>query len=778
MPWLATNGAIALRRGLLLAALATLVLVAIRHAPRPPLADRIGVSQAVHDRHGKLLRLTLAPDQQYRLWTPLDAVSPVLVQALLLHEDRHFFLHPGVNPFALLRAAWATARGGTRQGASTLSMQLARLHYRLDTRRIPGKLRQIAAALWLEARFAKRELLEAHLNLMPYGGNVQGVGTAARIYFDKPASQLSLPEALSLVLIPQSPRARAPTPDGAEPEALRGARQRLFERWVAVHPDDAHERGLVALPLNYRGIDDLPFEAPHLTRRLLTGSGALQIHGTVDLALQRALQQEVDRHLSRHASLGLRNAAAMLLDWRDMGVRALIGSADFLNADLHGQVDGTRARRSPGSTLKPFIYGLAIDQGLIHPRTVLKDSPTAFGPFSPENFDGAFVGPIDATQALIRSRNVPAVTLASRLRGPGLHGLLRDAGVEGLASPEHYGLALVLGGGEVTLEELLRLYALLPNRGRLRPVRFSGADPQSDDGAALLSAEASYMLLDMLRANPRPDDLVIQGVAGGGPVAWKTGTSWGYRDAWTVGVFGPYVLAVWVGEFDGRSNPAFVGLHAAAPLFFRMVEALRASPGYVDPVRTQPPNLAHVEVCTASGDLPNAHCPQTTRTAFIPGTSPIRLSRLHRRVAVDRRSGRLACAPFDPGQVRWELHEYWPSDLMRLFAQAGIARRPPPSGDCGVERAHGSAPQIVSPLDGVRYPVRDGRMGRTRLVFNAHAEGDVRHLYWFVDDAYVGTTAPGVALGWNPSRPGQFQVRVLDEHGRGDQRALRVELLP
>lgn len=765
------------------AAVATLVLVAvlvaIRHAPRPPLVDSIGASQAVHDRHGRLLRLTLAPDQQYRLWTPLDAVSPVLVQALLLHEDRHYFLHPGVNPFALLRAAWATVGGGARQGGSTLSMQLARLYYGLDTRRIPGKLRQVAAALWLEARYAKLELLEAHLNLMPYGGNVQGVGTAARIYFDKPAARLSLPEALSLVLIPQSPRARAPAPGKTEPEALRAARQRLFERWVTAHPDDAHERGLVALPLNYRGIDDLPFEAPHLSRRLLAGTGARQIRGTVDLSLQRALQREVDRHLLRHASLGLRNAAAMLLDWRDMGVRALIGSADFLDADLHGQVDGTRARRSPGSTLKPFIYGLAIDQGLIHPRTVLKDAPTAFGPFSPENFDGAFVGPIDATQALVRSRNVPAVALASRLRGPGLHGLLRDAGVEGLASPEHYGLALVLGGGELTIEELLRLYAVLPNGGRLRGIRFSEEDElPADDGARLLSAEASYMLLDMLRANPRPDDLVIQGVAGGGPVAWKTGTSWGFRDAWTVGVFGPYVLAVWVGEFDGRSNPAFVGLHAAAPLFFRMVEALRAHPDFVEPARTQPPNLAHVEVCTASGDLPNAHCPQTTSTAFIPGTSPIRLSRLHRRVAVDRRSGRRACAPFEPAQVRWELHEYWPSDLMRLFALAGVARRPPPADDCGTEHPRGPAPQIVSPLDGVRYPVRDGHLGQTRLVLNAHAEGDVRHLYWFVDDAYVGTTAPGVALGWNPSRPGQFQVRVLDEHGRGDQRALRVELLP
>lgn len=657
-------------------------------------------------------------------------------------------------------------------------MQLARLYYDLDTRSIPGKLRQIALALWLEARYAKRELLEAHLNLMPYGGNVQGVGTASLVYFGKEAARLSLPEALSLVLIPQSPGARAP--GRLEPETLRKARLRLFERWVQEgHPQAGRERGLVALPLRYRGLAQLPFDAPHLVDRLVREHPArVRLHTTLDLDLQRTLEREMRSYLERGARVGLRNAAAMLVDWRDMSVRSVVGSAGFFDAALQGQVDGTRAKRSPGSALKPFIYALAIDQGLIHPLSVLKDAPVAFGAFSPENFDGAFVGPITATEALVRSRNVPAVGLAARLKAPGLHEFLKRGGVSRMASESHYGLALALGGGETTMEELLRLYALLPNRGRLRELRYFSTDPEPPDGERLLSDEASFMLLDMLRQNPRPDDLVIQGVGRGGRVAWKTGTSWGFRDAWTAGVFGPYLLAVWVGEFDGRSNPAFVGVRAAAPLFFRVVDAVRAQPGYLEPAIRQPLKLARVEVCAASGDLPNADCPQRATTWFIPGISPIRLSQVHRRVPVDTRSGRRACPPFDPAHLRWELHEFWSSDLMRLYAQAGIPRRAPPAaGDCVDAGPAGAAPQIVSPLTGVSYSVREGQIGTERLAFNANADGDVQTIYWFVDEAFVGQSSPGVALAWVPQRPGAYSVSALDEHGRSDRRELRVELV-
>lgn len=787
-------GIVLLSLGLLAAALVT-----VRYWPREPLAARIPSSIAVFDRQGRLLRLTLASDEQYRLWTPLDQVAPELVQALLLHEDQHFYRHFGVNPVALVRAAFSTYTGGPRVGGSTITMQLARLLYDLNTRSIGGKLVQMARAVQLELCYSKRELLEAHLNLVPYGGNVQGVGTASLIYFGKSARRIGLAEALTLVLIPQSPARRDPA--DAEPAELRAARERLFTRWREEYPGRDASHQYVSVPLRYGRLADLPFWAPHFTDRVLADdrvSGQIAtltdaeagyasaagnppthqiIETTLDLPLQRLSERILAGYVREHRHIGIHNAAALLVDYRDMSVRAMVGSADFHARDISGQVNGTLAKRSPGSALKPFIYALAIDQGLIHPMTVLKDAPTSFGPFSPENFDGRFVGPITATDALIRSRNVPAVALSSQLANPGLYQLLQSAGVARMASERHYGLALALGGGEVTMEETATLYAMLANRGRLRPVRYLAHEPMTA-GPRLLSEEASFMTLTMLKSAPRPDDPFAR-KQDRLQVAWKTGTSWGFRDAWTAGVFGPYVLIVWVGNFDGHGNPAFVGVQAAAPLFFRLVDAITLKdPRLTEPVFRQPPRLERVEVCSASGDLPNADCPQTTRTWYIPGVSPIKISQVHRRVWIDTRTGQQACPPYDPATTRSEVFEFWPTDLLQLFAQAGMPRRrPPASAACQRDVPSGTPPRITSPVTSATYTVRVTRVGAESIPLAANADSEVRKLHWFVDETYVGTGTPGIAIGWNPQRSGRYIVRAVDDRGRADSRELNVALV-
>lgn len=752
-------------------------LVTIRLWPREPLAMRIASSTAIFDRHGRLLRLTLASDHQYRLWTPLEEISPELVEALLLHEDQHFYVHPGVNVASLVRAALSSYSGGARVGGSTITMQLARLMYGLNTRTIGGKLEQIVRAVELELCYSKRELLEAHLNLMPYGGNIQGVGAASLVYFDKSASRLGLSEALTLVLIPQSPARRAPSQN--EPADLRAARLRLFARWVEQHPDAAGAADDIATPLRYASLRDLPFAAPHFTNAVLQRPRPASIHSvntTLDLRTQRSLERVLTTYVSEHRSVGIHNAAAMLVDYRDLSVRAMIGSADFFDARIEGQVNGTLAKRSPGSSLKPFIYALGIDQGVIHPQTVLKDTPTAFGPFNPENFDGRFVGPITAREALIRSRNVPALTLASQLSTPSFYQFLRSAGVSRMASEKHYGLALTLGGGEVTMEESATLYAMLANRGRLAPLRYFTDEPRVE-GVRMLSEEASFMTLDMLRSAPRPEDSFARR-RGGVQAAWKTGTSWGFRDAWTAGTFGPYVLIVWIGNFDGRGNPAFVGVQAAAPLFFRLLDALAAQEKLIEPIYRQPPRMERVEVCSASGDLPNAECPQIVSTWYIPGVSPIRVSQIHRRVWVDTRTGEQACPPYNPAFTRSEVYEFWPTDLLQLFAQAGMPRRrPPPPADCQRDVPSGTSPQITSPVIAVTYTLRSGRVGRETIPLAANADSDVRRLHWFVDESYVGTGTPGVAIGWQPSHAGRYIVRTVDDRGRADSRELAVELV-
>jgi penicillin-binding protein 1C len=756
--------------------IATLAMV--RYWPREPLEQRIASSTAIFDRQGRLLRLTLASDEQYRLWTPLEQISPELVEALLLHEDRHFYFHPGVNAAALVRAAFSTYSGGPRVGGSTITMQLARLMYGLNTRTASGKLEQIARAVQLEVCYSKRDILEAHLNLMPYGGNIQGVGAASLIYFDKPASRLGLSEALTLVLIPQSPARRSPI-DQDEPASLREARLRLFARWIEQYSDAASAADYIATPLRFNSLRDLPFAAPHFVNAVLQRPRPAAAHSvgtTLDLRTQRSLERVLATYVKEHGNIGIHNAAALLVDYRDLSVRAMIGSADFFDRAIEGQVNGTSAKRSPGSALKPFIYALAIDQGVIHPLSVLKDTPTAFGPFNPENFDGRFVGPITARDALIRSRNVPAMTLSSQLSTPTLYQFLRSAGITRMASEKHYGLALTLGGGEVTMEEAATLYAMMANRGKLAPLRYLADEPQAE-GVRMLSEEASFMTLDMLRSAPRPEDSFARRRSGV-QAAWKTGTSWGFRDAWTAGTFGPYVLVVWVGNFDGRGNPAFVGVQAAAPLFFRLVDALAAQEKLIEPAYRQPPRLERVDVCSASGDLPNAECPQVVSTWYIPGVSPIRVSQIHRRVWIDTRTGEQACPPYNSKFTRSEVYEFWPTDLLQLFAQAGMPRRrPPPPADCQRDVPSGTPPQITSPVIAVTYTVRTGRIGSEVIPLAANADSEVRRLHWFVDDSYVGTGTPGIAIGWHPTRAGHYIVRTVDDRGRADSRELSVELV-
>lgn len=788
-----------------------LLSLILRALPKAQLSAGYSSSVAVYDRERHLLRLSLAADDKYRLWTPLKELSPTLVEATLLHEDRHYYRHFAVNPVALLRAVYVTyVGGGRRVGGSTISMQVARLRYRIASRTVLGKLRQIGRAVLLELRYSKAEILEAYLNLVPYGQNIEGVSAASLIYFGKPASRLSLSEALTLSVIPQSPTRRAPGKAATSDEkqayregnqALLVARAALFRKWVVEHPSASRDEPLFRLPLALRELSALPFRAPHFvdavleTRAAEPRSRSHEVHTTLDLRLQQLVERQLRGYVARHRRFGLQNSAALLVDTRDLGVRAMVGSADFFDNSIEGQVNGTLAKRSPGSTLKPFIYALGIDQGVLHPLTMVKDAQLAFLSYSPENFDGRFAGPLPAREALVRSRNVPALWVASKLTNPSFYDFLHTAGISRMKSEQHYGLALVLGGVEVTMEELAMLYAALANRGRLRPLRYRESEPEVA-GVRVLSEEASFITVEMLRDNPRPDrpqslpifDEPAGGVGGAVDrrVAWKTGTSNGFRDAWTAGIFGPYVLVVWLGNFNGEGSPALVGVQAAAPLFFSITDALYGQhKGLLEPARPLPKNLSRVPVCAVSGQLPSRHCPHQRLTWFIPGRSPIEMCQIHRPVTIDDQTGKRVCGSRTVG-THTEVFEFWPSDLLRLFQQAGLPRRVPPSGaDCDLtaQSTRGNPPRITSPLRGVTYSVRrsDGTSAgnddpRDRLSLQATTDADVRELFWFEGGTLIGKSHPHGTLEWRPT-PGRYLLRVVDDHGRADSREVAVEAL-
>jgi len=769
----AMNGRVAKRAAWVI--VPALALALVRLYPSRPLREWVPQSTTIWSADGELLRATLATDGQYRVWTPLPEMSPALVAAFRVKEDRWFYWHPGVNPFSLARAAVKTGRGDGRQGGSTLTMQLARLLYHLHTRTPAGKARQCLLALWLEARYSKRSMLEAYLNLVPFGGNIQGVGAASRVYFGKPPSRIGLGEAITLAVIPQRPATRAGRNSG--PDRLLAARARLADYWIrCCHPTDSERREL-ELPVAPQSEALLPLAAPHFTDAILEANPGQSgpIRTTVDATLQRLLERQVDRYTKQFGERGITNAATLLVDYRDMAVKAWVGSADYGSEAIHGQINGVLTKRSPGSTLKPFIYALALDQGVLHPRTILRDAPTAFGPFTPENFDGNFVGPIPAQDALIRSRNVPAVWIATQLRQPDLYQFLQSAGVRGMRPEPYYGLALALGGGEVTMEELAGLYAMLANDGVLRPIRTQLREPQRL-GLRLLSSEASFITVDMLSHNPRPGEDSSLAPRRRWPVAWKTGTSWGFRDAWSAGIVGPYILVVWIGDFEAQGNPSFVGIDAAAPLFFRIADALNLErPEEAAPPRKPPPGVSRVAVCAESGDLPNKYCPETVETWYIPGKSPIRVSQLHRAVMLDTSTGRPVCPPYDPLTTTPVVFEFWPSDMMKLFREAGMPRRPAPAiPDCAVDATRG-APTITTPLRGVTYTLRR-QYSEATIPLEAATEADVGSVFWFDGAALIAkSTVTHGAIPWTPARDGIHLIRVIDDHGRTAERDVTVQ---
>lgn len=742
----------------------------------PPslLANRAGMSQLVLARDGSPLRLSLASDDHYRLWTPLDEIPAAVVDATLLQEDRLFFEHPGMNPWAIARAVFHTyLRGDRRVGASTLTMQLARQRFDLDTRTWRGKLGQMLRAVALECRYSKREILEAYLNLAPYGGNVAGVGAASWVLFGKPVEQVTPAEALTLSVIPKSPVARSPF-TAAGRDAIAVARRQLAARWNAKHTPLAPS---VLAAVSLRSRADLAFRAPHLTDRVLAEHPfTSRVQTAVDPRLQALVEAQVRQWRGGAERFGVRNASVLLVDTRSMEVLAYVGSADHADAAIDGSVDGVRARRSPGSALKPFIYGLALDAGLIGPETMLEDTSLTISAWNPENFDREFTGPISATDALVRSRNLPAVQLANRLPGAGLYGLLHEAHIGGLRPAGFYGLALALGGVEVRLDELVRLYAMLAGGGVDRGLVLVPADASSRPAPqTLLSPQAAYLVLDMLRSNPRPGEEVgATHARRRSSVAWKTGTSFGFRDAWAVGVTGRFVLGVWAGNFDGTPNPALVGRETAGPLFFRIVDALAAT-GERTPPSSPPSGLVRTSVCALTGAAPGPHCPGRKDAWTIAGRSPIASCTVHREIAIDEATGLRAC-PGETRHVRHEVYEFWPSHLQALFRRVGIARRTPPpyAPGCAGSTGAGRPLRIDSPQPRLTYALRDGE--DDDIPFSAVADADGRQVSWFVDDAFVGQSAPGGTLFWR-ARPGRFTVRAVDAAGRSVTQPLAVELV-
>lgn len=763
---------------------------------RPPAA-------VVADRAGEPLRFFLPADQRWRFPVGLDELPPELPRALLASEDRRFLRHGGVDLRAVLRAAWTNLRAGAVvSGASTIPMQIARMA-EPGPRTLARKLRESFRALQLERRYTKRELLEIYLNLLPYGGNIEGVGTAAWFYFGKSPDRLSLGEIALLTAIPRSPSRYDPARD---PETARAARDRVLRQLAARGDFSESERREIAeavrqpVPMAHRRP---PFAAPHWSELVRARHrGAVRARSTLDRRIQRAAEELVARRIGELRALGIGNVAVVVLEnggesSEGRPVRALVGSAGFFDVARQGQVDGAVARRSPGSTLKPFLYGLAIDQGRLLPDSWVLDVPTDFSGYVPENYDERYRGRVTVREALVLSLNASAVRLLSEIGLDTFHALLRRGGLDTLDRPvREYGLPLILGSGEVTLLDLTNLYAALADGGVHRPVRLLENETETPAAAVspaaarparstpptterLLSPEASRILTEILTDLRRPDLPDAWDVTRGVPaVAWKTGTSYGHRDAWAVGWSARHTIGVWVGNFDSTPVQGISGSRHAGPLLFDLFRAVERQGSAASRFRRPASlRLESIEVCAESRDLPGSFCPIRLAVTYLPGRSRLAGCTLHRRVLVDARSGEMLsgdCVGARPTAFR--LLALHPPELVAWWRAQGheVEDLPPLAAGCrGIPT--GEPPHIVSPDPTTAYRLRrEAPREDQRIPLVARAAAGARRLFWYQDGLLVAEAAPGAQL-FLPSSPGLHRLVVTDDLGRSDGVSYRVE---
>ena len=522
-------------------------------------------SVEVVDRNGTLLRAYTVADGRWRMAAVLADVDPDFLAMLIAYEDKRFYDHAGVDWRSVLRAGWQAARNGrVVSGGSTLTMQVARLLEESGTGRMGGKLRQMRVALALEQRLSKDQILQLYLLLAPYGGNLEGVRAASLAYFGKEPRRLTPAEAALLVAIPQAPEARRPD---RHPGRAAMARGRVLDRALRdglISDEEARQVAGERVPEARRPV---PMLAPHLADRALAAAPGVTRHQlTLDAGLQAALET-----LAAEAVAGLGDQmqiAILAADHRSGEILASVGSAGFLADRRQGFVDMTQALRSPGSTLKPLVYGLAFDEGLAHPETMIDDRPVQFGTYAPQNFDKTWRGTIRLREALQLSLNIPVVLLAEALGPAKLIAAMQRAGMHPALKGDEPGLAISLGGLGVSLQDMVQLYATLARGGVALPLRVTG---EGAEGQRVISAVAAWQVADILAGLPPPP---------GAPenrLAYKTGTSYGHRDAWAIGFDGRYVVGVWMGRADGTPVPGAFGADTAAPVLFQAMGRISRS---------------------------------------------------------------------------------------------------------------------------------------------------------------------------------------------------------
>jgi penicillin-binding protein 1C len=760
---------------------AVFFLLSLGAAYRVPLPHRLRSqpSRVLEFRDGSVAHVFLSEDERWRIGVNTEEVDPAYVRALLHLEDQRFYWHPGVDPLAVLRATYQNLTRRRRvSGASTLTLQLVRV---LEPRPRTWWSKSIEAlrALQFELRLSKQEVLAAYLQFTPYGRNIEGVAAASLAYFGHRPKHLSPAEIAVLLAVPQNPTRRYPSAQNLR--RLAAARDEIASRLLSagiLKPAGADPAAVLAevkASPPPSAMKAFPRHAPHVAHWLRNEKAtAPALRLTLDSGLQAMVERLLQQARPEAVQRGIRDAAVVVVDHSSGEIRALVGNHDFWDGRPGAQIPAFAAPRSPGSALKPFLYALALDRAEATPEMLVEDTPTAYGSWSPKNFDGTFVGLVPFEDALARSLNLPFVALLRRVGIETFVGTLRQMGTRSLVeAPGHYGLSAAIGGLEMTPLELAAAYATLARNGEFVPVHWQpGPVP---DSTRVFSRGAAYLTRRALLLRDRPDFPERRRMTGVAPgIHWKTGTSFGHRDAWAAGSNARHTAVIWTGNLDNTASVHLVGAEAAAPLLFDVLEA--AALGREDPPPVPPSDLAPVEVCAYSGYLPTEACTDR-KDVLLPRRSVVTARcPFHVRVDVDEESG-LALSPSCRKGRQYSTRSYltWPVTVKRWLAHEHrvLPEVPPLSPGCDAA-GETKAPAIVSPAAGqVALLVPGVPLDQQEIPLEAEADGRTSRLTWFVNGQLLGTAAPGERVWWTPS-PGSHEVFVTD--GSGLTHARRFEV--
>jgi len=726
-----------------------------------PFQFSVDYSKSVYAKDGELMSVYLNKSDKWRLHIPLKEVSPLFIKTLVLKEDKWFDYHYGFNPVSILKALFNNSVSGQRKGgASTITMQVVRL-IKPQKRTYFNKLTELYRAVQLEYRFSKKEILEMYINLLPYGGNIEGVGSATYIFFGKAPHNLSLSECVALSIIPNKPSSLNIKKNQAAIQIAKNKWIKKISPFLNLSQSTIDDALMETFSIQYF---PMPKIAPQFCNRLLVANSTFnKYYSTISYPYQIQVQLLLNQYVEKLKEKNINNGSLMIVDNKTGNVLVYCGSNDFNDAEHFGQVDGVKAVRSPGSTLKPFLYGLSFEKGLYTPETVVLDIPVNYGAYSPLNYDETFKGRVKIKDALVQSLNIPAVNLLNEIGVKSFKGFLKTSGFANLQN-QNLGLSLALGGCGVTLEELTMAYSVFANEGVLKRKKFLKTAPNGPLNP-VLSPAASYLVSSILQTVQRPDlpMQLFNSTFRIPKVAWKTGTSFGRKDAWAVGYNKQYTVGVWIGNFDGEGVASLNGGDMATPLLFEVFNAI----DYNSKKQwfSEPKGISYRAVCNQSGYVPSDDCQQTMNEPFIEKQTVQKICQHSIRLKVNKDSSLYYCNSCLENNSYFE--KQYPNllaELINYYEQEKIVYKkwPQHNPSCQRVETYGEL-KIVSPTHQSEYLVEEN--SDSKMMLNASVDHQAKVIYWFVNDKLIRQTNPNQAI-FVKMPIGKLKITCSDDLGR------------